>query len=129
MSYGPRPMSAKEIGTQLVQFCKEGKNLESINTLYAENVESIEAVPGPDGERVAKGIDAIRGKNQWWSENHEVHSSSVEGPFPHGNDRFAVRFSYDITNKPSGQRMQLDEVALFTIENGKIVKEEFFYDM
>ena len=122
-------MSSREIGKQLVQFCKEGKNLDSINTLYAENIESIEASAGPDGERVAKGIEAVRGKNQWWTENHEVHSSSVEGPFPHGDDRFAVRFTYDITNKPSGQRMQLDEVGLFTIENGKIVREEFFYDM
>lgn len=124
-----RAMSAKEIGQQLVAFCKEGKNLESINTLYAQNIESVEASPGPDGSRVAKGIDAVRGKNQWWSENHEVHSVAVVGPYPHGEDRFAVRFEYDITNKPSGQRMQMDEVGLFTVENGKIVKEEFFYDM
>ena len=122
-------MSAKEIGQKLVQFCKEGKNLESINTLYADNITSIEAVAPPGGERVTEGIEGVRGKNQWWTENHEVHSHSVEGPFPHGDDRFAVRFSYDITNKPSGQRMKLDEVGLFTIENGKVVKEEFFYDM
>lgn len=122
-------MSAKEIGQKLVAFCKEGKNLESINTLYAENIESVEASAGPDGSRVAQGIEAVRGKNQWWSENHEIHSAAVAGPYPHGEDRFAVRFEYDITNKPSGQRMQMDEVGLFTVEAGKIVKEEFFYDM
>jgi ketosteroid isomerase-like protein len=38
-----------------------------------------------------------------------------------------VRFLYDATNKPSGKRMTMDEVGLFTIENGKIVREEFFY--
>ena len=48
------------------------------------------------------------------------------GPYPHDN-RFAVRFLYDITNKPSGKRMMMDEVGLFTVENGKIVREEFFY--
>ncbi|MGH1344941.1 MAG: SnoaL-like domain-containing protein [Nannocystales bacterium] len=122
-------MSAKEIGQKLVAFCKEGKNLESINTLYSENIESIEAAAGPDGSRVAQGIEAVRGKNVWWSENHEIHSAAVTGPYPHGEDRFAVRFEYDITNKPSGQRMQMDEVGLFTVESGKIVKEEFFYDM
>ena len=31
--------------------------------------------------------------------------------------------------KPSKQRMKLDEVGLFTVANGKIVREEFFYDM
>jgi hypothetical protein len=44
-------------------------------------------------------------------------------------ERFIVRFSYDVTNKPSGRRFQLDETGLFTIENGKIVREEFFYGM
>lgn len=123
-------MSAKEIGQQLVAFCKEGKNLESINTLYSENIESVEAAqPQQGGERVTKGIEGVRGKNQWWNENHEIHSAAVHGPYPHGDDRFAVRFEYDITNKPSGMRMQMDEVGIFTVESGKIVKEEFFYDM
>ncbi len=123
-------MSAKEIGQQLVAFCKEGKNLDSINTLYSENIESIEAAePQQGGQRVTKGIEGVRGKNQWWSENHEIHSAAVHGPYPHGEDRFAVRFEYDITNKPCGMRMQMDEVGIFTVESGKIVKEEFFYDM
>ena len=123
-------MSAIEIGNQLVQFCKEGKNLESINTLYSENIVSVEAVePQQGGDRVTKGLEGVRGKNQWWSENHEIHSASVEGPWPHGNEKFAVRFQYDITNKPSGMRMQMDEIAVFTVEGGKVVREEFFYNM
>ena len=123
-------MSAKEIGQQLVAFCKEGKNLESINTLYSENIESVEASePQQGGQRVTKGIEGVRGKNQWWSENHEIHSAAVHGPYPHGDDRFAVRFEYDVTNKPSRQRIKMDEVGVFTVDNGKIVKEEFFYDM
>jgi len=122
-------MNANEIGQKLVALCREGKNLECINTYYAEGVESVEAAPPPGGERVASGIDAVRGKNQWWADNHEVHSAEVQGPYPHGEDRFAVHFNYDITNKPSGQRMRLDEVAVFHVNDGKIVREEFFYDM
>ena len=112
-------MNAKEIGQKLVALCREGKNLESINTLYAGNIVSVEAADPPGGSRIAEGLEAVRGKNQWWSENHEIHSAAVEGPYPHGDDRFAVRFAYDITNKPSGKRMKMDEV----------VREEFFYDM
>ena len=55
-----------------------------------------------------------------------VHSAEVTGPFPNEN-RFAVRFLYDVTDKPSGKRMKMDEVGLFTIEDGKITREEFFY--
>lgn len=122
-------MSAKEIGQQLVALCREGKNMESINTLYAEDVESVEAVAPQGMEQVARGIEAVRQKNQWWAENHEIHSGSVEGPYPHGEDRFAVRFNFDVTSKPTGQRLKLDEVGLFTVKAGKVVKEEFFYDM
>lgn len=124
-------MSALEVGKKLVQFCKEGKNLESINTLYADDVESIEAAAPPaGGERITKGKEGVIGKNQWWTENHEVHEGSVEGPFPHGEDKFAVIFKYDITNKPSGQRMKLEEVGVFHLNgDGKVQKEEFFYSM
>lgn len=123
-------MSAKEIGNKLVAFCNEGKNLESINTLYAENIESIEAGTPPGGrDRTTKGIEGVRGKNQWWTENHEVHSSEVHGPYPHGDDKFAVRFVYDVTNKPSGHRMKMDEVGVFTVANDKVIREEYFYDM
>ncbi len=29
----------------------------------------------------------------------------------------------------AGKRMNLDEAALYTVKDGKIVQEEFFYDM
>ena len=45
-------------------------------------------------------------------------------------DQFAVRFAFDVTNKPSGQRMQMTEVALYTVNRaGKIKQEEFLYLM
>jgi len=28
-----------------------------------------------------------------------------------------------------GKRMSMDETGLYTVQNGKIVKEEFFYSM
>ena len=122
-------MSAMKIGQQLVALCQEGKNLEVVSQLYAEDVVSVEATDPPQGERESRGIEAVRGKNQWWGENHEVHSASVRGPFPHGDDRFCVMFNYDVTNKPSGHRFQMEEVGLYTVTDEKISKEEFFYAM
>ena len=34
---------------------------------------------------------------------------------------------YDLTNKQSGQRFQMEEVAVYQVSGGKIVREEFFY--
>jgi hypothetical protein len=124
-------MSAQETGKQLVDLCRQGKFLDAVNTLYARNVVSIEPQGGEGMPQKMEGIEAIRGKNQWWIDNHEVHSSAVEGPFVgHRKDQFAVRFALDVTNKPSGQRMQMTEVALYTLNrNGKIKQEEFLYGM
>ncbi|TPV95115.1 MAG: nuclear transport factor 2 family protein [Myxococcales bacterium FL481] len=123
------PMSAHDIGKKLVAFCRDRNNLDSINTLYADNVVSVESVAPAGGQRVAEGIEAVRGKNQWWETNHEIHSSEVSDPYPHGDDKFAVRFTYDVTNKPSGQRIKMDEIGVFTVHGDKVVREEFFYTM
>jgi ketosteroid isomerase-like protein len=40
-----------------------------------------------------------------------------------------VSFRFEVTHKPSGQRMKMQEMGLYTVAGGKIVKEEFFYDM
>lgn len=123
-------MDINEIGNKLVAFCKEGKNLESVQTLYADDVVSVEAAAPPSGgDQTTKGKEGVIGKNKWWTENHEVHSGEVEGPFPHGDDRFAVIFRYDVTNKPSKMRIQMNEVGVFTCAGGKVTKEEFYYSM
>jgi ketosteroid isomerase-like protein len=49
-------------------------------------------------------------------------------PYPHDN-RFAIRFVFDFTHKPTGKRTTMDEIGLFTVDNGKIIREEFFYTM
>ncbi|MAX26439.1 MAG: hypothetical protein CMJ19_18250 [Phycisphaeraceae bacterium] len=126
---------ALEVGTKLVELCKQNKNVEAVDTLYADDIISVEVMDCPemDMPREMKGIDAIRGKNTWWIENHEVHSEEILGPFPHG-DRFIVTFKIDCTcNAPGpmqGKRMQMQESGLYTLnDQGKIVKEEFFYAM
>jgi ketosteroid isomerase-like protein len=44
-------------------------------------------------------------------------------------DQFTVRFKMDVTVKETGQRNQMDEIALYTIKDGKIAEERFFYAM
>jgi ketosteroid isomerase-like protein len=121
-------MNTMDIAKQLVELCRQGKNMEAVNTLFADDIVSVEAGAPPGMERAAHGIAAVRAKSEWWMANHEIHSAAVTGPWPH-DDRFVVGFQYDVTNKPSGQRMKLDEVGLYYIRDGKIVREEFFYSM
>ena len=119
-------MTPFEIAKKYVELCKEHQNHVAIETLFSPDVVSVEAAAMPGMPAEARGVKAVMEKGKQWMENHEIHSSKVEGPWPQGN-RFIVRFSYDVTNKPSGKRMQMEEAALFTIENEKITREEFFY--
>jgi hypothetical protein len=48
----------------------------------------------------------------------------VSGPFV-AHDRFVVQYDVDVTDKASKKRMQMSEVGVYTVKNGKIVREEF----
>ena len=121
-------MNTMEIARKLVELCRQGKNHEALDSLYADNVVSVEAAVPQGMEREAKGLAAVKAKGKWWVDNHEIHSATVTGPWPH-DDRFVVGFQVDVTFKPTGQRMQMDEVGLYQVKGGKIVREEFFYEM
>jgi hypothetical protein len=123
-------MNAHEVGKKLVVLLKEHKNDEAVNELYSNDIVSVEAGAPPGMDRTATGIDAIRAKGAWWQANHVVHGSEVFGPFPHGEDKFAVRLVYDITAKHMGnKRFTMEEIAVFHVAGSKIVREEFFYAM
>src|SRR5271170_833639 len=120
-----------EIGKKFVALCQQGKSAQAHDTLYSPDIVSIEA-GGPAGQnRRSEGLAAIKGKSDWWVANHEVHKAECSGPWPH-DDRFIVRFTYEITPKAgpmAGKRFAMDEAGLFTVKDGKIVKEEYFYSM
>src|SRR5690242_15002268 len=119
-------MTSLEIAKRYVALCKEGKFDECIDALFAPGAVSVEAAAQPGTDRTSKGTEAIHAKSKWWADNHTVHKAEVSGPYPHDN-RFAVRFVFDFTHKPTNKRTTMDEVGLFTVENGKITREEFFY--
>lgn len=119
-------MSIKEIATGLVALCNEGKNMEAMEAYYGADIISNEPMPG-EMQKV-QGMAAVKAKAEWWSGAHEIHSEKAEGPWYNG-DQFTVKFIMDVTQRASGQRFTMEEVALYTVADGKIVEESFFYDM
>ena len=119
-----------EVGKQLVELCRAYKYVEAVEQLYADDIVSVEAMDMGTG-RTMTGKVAVLKKNQWWVENHEFHGGEADGPWPH-DDRFIVHFKLDVTAKAgpmNGKRTTIEEAALYTVKDGKIVKEEFFYSM
>ena len=123
----PTSSSTTSIAQELVDLCRDGKNMDAIDKLYSPEIVSIESMGNETMPAEMTGIDAIRQKNKWWVDNNEVHSAEVNGPFV-GEREFAVHYNYETTFKPTGQRMKMTEMALYTVEGGKIVKEHFFYN-
>lgn len=114
------------VANRLAELCRA--NQPALDELYAENVVSIESMPN-EGETSAEkhGLAALRAKHEWWYSMFEVNSGGVEGPFPHGEDRFALIFELDATERATGKRLQMKDIGIYTVSDGKIVREEFFY--
>ena len=131
MAIAPSTDATYEVGRQLVELCRQGRNLDAVRTLYAPDVVSVEVHGDAHMPARMEGLQAVLGKNQWFFDSHEIHSAAVRGPFPHG-DRFVAVYEMDVTPKSgpmAGRRMQMEEAALYTVRDGKVVKEEFFYHM
>lgn len=119
-------MTLKEIAEELVAGCREDRTRENLDKLYAEGAVSVEPNDMGNG-RETVGLAGIHGKHDWWEANFEVPSLTVEGPFLHGDDRFAVIFDMESVNKATGERRKDREVGIYHVKDGKIVREEFFY--
>lgn len=119
-------MSIAEIANGLVELCRKGKNMEAIEKYYSDAIVSIESMSSPGMPAEMRGIEAIKGKNKWFFDNNEIHKEEVNGPFI-GERQFAVEFKMDVTQKASGKRMKMEEVGVYTVEGGKIVREHFYY--
>ncbi|MCG8458124.1 MAG: nuclear transport factor 2 family protein [Holophagales bacterium] len=121
-------MQILEVAKGLVALCQEGKHEDAVATYYADDIVSIEGASSPDMPARMEGIEAIKGKNEWWAANHEVHEMRVDGPFvAEDSDQFACVFHIDVTQKESGQRLKMSEVAFYTVRDGKIAEERFFF--
>jgi SnoaL-like domain len=121
-------MTTQEVANALVKYCSEGKFHEATVALYSPDIVSMEAGAPPGGSREALGLPAVLAKGEWWVANHEVHSVKVEGPLVAGA-HFTVTFIMDVTFKPQSKRMTMEEVAVYKVLDGKIVYEQFFYNM
>ena len=122
-------MTVEQIARRLVALCREGKFEQAQNELYAEHTLSIEPDGLPPGALGSvKGLAAIRDKGRQFQERTEVlHSITVSEPLIADN-WFSVSMKMDITMKEFG-RVNLAEICVFHVRDGKVDKEQFFYDV
>lgn len=115
--------SALDIGQSLVSMFNEGKFKEIEEAYWSKDVVSVEGF----GVNMAwHGRAKVEEKNAGWMADHVIHGASAQGPFV-GATGFAVKFQMDVETKSSGQRQVMEEVGVYDVRDGKIVREEFMY--
>ena len=114
-------MDTKGVAKKVVELVRKQAWYEALDSLYDENIVSVEADPGAPETR---GKESVRGKIDWWVNAMEVHSFKASEPFV-GHDRFVVQYDAEVTDKKTKERRKLSEVGVYTVKNGKIVREEF----
>jgi SnoaL-like domain len=117
-------MNTEEVAKKVVELTRKQAWHEAVDALYAKDIVSVEAHSMGGGSPETRGIEGIRGKVDWWVGEMEVHNCKVSGPFV-AHDRFVVQYDMDVSNKKTKERMQLSEVGVYTVKDGKIVREEF----
>jgi len=120
-------MTTQDIANRLYELCKAGQYEQAQEELYADDALSIEPVGAP-GPQSVKGRDEIVKKGEQFRDSIEaVHSASASEPIVAGN-HFALTITIDATFKGMGRNL-MEEVAVYEVKDGKVIKEQFFYSM
>ncbi len=118
-------MTTEQVAARFNELAQQEHWFDIHDELFADNVRSVE----PANATLlgyAEGKAAVRKKGMdFVAKIAEFHSGSTTQPVVAGS-HFAVGRKMDVTHADQG-RMQMEEVMLYEVKDGKIVLEQFFY--
>lgn len=118
-------MSTQQVADRFYELAQQSQWEQIYHELYSNNAWSIEPETS-NGLPTVQGMDKIREKGKQWNEMIEaVHGGYCNSPQVAGN-YFTCTMGMEATMKGQG-RVKMDEVALYEVKEGKIVKEQFFF--
>jgi hypothetical protein len=120
-------MNTQEVANKWQEMCQQGKNIECIEELYADNIISKEMPGVPYGEVVSGKQAVLEKSKQWLADIEEYHKGEISEPVV-ANNHFTSKMYFDVTFKSRG-RQQMEELCVFEVQDGKITNEQFFYSM
>ncbi len=121
-------MTTQEVASRYIELEKQGNWNQIQEELYSENIVSIEPehAAAMGMPTITKGIEAIKAKGKAFNEGiAEMHGGYCTEPIV-GGSFFSVAMGMDCTMK-DGHRMNMEEIAVFEVKDGKIVTEQFFF--
>ncbi len=118
-------MTTKEVANRLSELFKENKWAEAQDELFSQDAKSIEPAHSK-GMQSVEGLDNIKKKAEMFNSMvEEMHGGWVGEPIVGGN-YISVAMGMDCTMKGVG-RMNMEEICVYEVKDGKIVSEQFFF--
>jgi len=117
-------MTTQEVANRFYELAQHGQFEQILTELFSQDARSVEPEGGPFQN--VQGLDAIIEKGKKFNEMvEEMHGGFTNEPIVAGNF-FACTMGMDVTMK--GQpRMNMDEIAVYEVKDGKIILEQFFF--
>ena len=118
-------MTTQQVADRMNVLFKENKWNVIHEELYAEDCKSIEPEKSV-GLKTVQGMAAIKEKGKQFNEMvEEMHGGFVSDLVVGGNF-ISCAMGMDVTMKGMG-RIQMDEIAVYEVKDGKIISEQFFF--
>ena len=118
-------LTTQEVAKRFDELAQKEKWFEIQDEFFADNVRSVEPLNSPYFG-YAEGKASVRKKGEDFTGRiEEVHRLYTSKPLVSGN-HFVVGRETDITVKGHG-RIQIHQIMLYEVKDGKIVLEQFFY--
>ena len=114
-------MSMKENVQELIALAEQGKFMEAIEKFYAADATMQENNSPP---RV--GLPALLENERRFLASTQSIESRVDS-FVVDDNHAAINWIFEITNM-KGQKATLNEIAYQLWQDGKIIREKFYYD-
>lgn len=119
-------MTTQEVANRYFELVQKGENKKVIDEMYSENIVSIEPENFSEVPLIVKGKEEYHQKEmKFYQIVEQMHGGYCNEPIVMG-DFFICIMGMDVTMKGKQRKMK-HEIGVFEVENGKIIKEQFFY--
>ncbi|WP_031528156.1 SnoaL-like domain-containing protein [Dyadobacter crusticola] len=118
-------MTTQEVAARYHELAQQEKWFQIQDEFFSDNVKSIDPPHSPY-LGYAEGREAVRQIGEKFISTITAgHRAYTSAPIVTGN-HFAVARETDITLQDFG-RIQMNQIMLYEVQDGKIISEQFFY--
>lgn len=120
-------MTTEQVAKRYYELIQQHKYEQIQNELYAPNAVSIEPENDSNLPLVVKGIEALRQKEGLFFAQVDEMFGSYMSETVVSTFYFSMMTGMDVKMKGK-ERKNKEQICVFEVRNGNIVKEQFFYD-